>query len=151
MNSMLGLRQEVKSLCTSQQLCVLATQSEGQPYSNLVAFAETDALQSLIFVTNRNTRKYANAISNDKVAMMIDSRTNQPSDFNTALAVTALGTVEEVAVSERDAIISIYLSKHPYLAEFANMPHQALMRVKVSEYVIAHFDKVQVIHINDPG
>jgi nitroimidazol reductase NimA-like FMN-containing flavoprotein (pyridoxamine 5'-phosphate oxidase superfamily) len=151
MKSMSGLRQEVKRLCESQQFCVLATQCEGQPYSNLVAFAETDALRSLIFVTNRNTRKYANAISNDKVAMMIDSRTNQPSDFNTALAVTALGTVEEVAVSERDAIISIYLSKHPYLAEFANMPDQALMRVKVSEYVIAHFDKVQVIHINDLG
>ena len=151
MKSISGLRQEVKRLCESQQFCVLATQSEGQPYSNLVAFAETDALQSLIFVTNRNTRKYANAISNDKVAMMIDSRTNQPSDFNTALAVTALGTVEEVAVSERDAIISIYLSKHPYLAEFTNMPDQALMRVKVSEYVIAHFDKVQVIHINDLG
>ena len=151
MKSISGLRQEVKRLCESQQFCVLATQSERQPYSNLVAFAETDELRSLIFVTNRHTRKYANAISNDKVAMMIDSRTNQPSDFNTALAVTALGTVEEVAVSERDAIISIYLSKHPYLAEFANMPDQALMRVKVSEYVIAHFDKVQVIHINDLG
>jgi len=150
MKSMSGLIQEVESLCASQQLCVLATQSEGQPYSNLVAFAETDELRSLIFVTNRNTRKYANAISNDKVAMMIDSRTNQPSDFNTALAVTALGTVEEVAGSEHDAIVSIYLSKHPYLTEFAHMPDQALMRVKVIEYVIAHFDKVQVIHIDDP-
>jgi len=150
MKSMSGLRQEVKRLCASQQLCVLATQSEGQPYSNLVAFAETDELRSLIFVTNRNTRKYTNAISNDKVAMMIDSRTNQPSDFNTALAVTALGTVEEVAGSEHDAIASIYISKHPYLVEFVNMPDQALMRVKVTEYVIAHFDRVQVIHIDDP-
>ncbi|MFC1983228.1 pyridoxamine 5'-phosphate oxidase family protein [Chloroflexota bacterium] len=151
MKSISGLRQEVKRLCASQQLCVLATQSEGQPYSNLVAFAETDELRSLIFVTNRKTRKYTNAISNDKAAMMIDSRTNQPSDFNTALAVTALGTVEEVARSEHDAIVSIYISKHPYLAEFMNMPDQALMRVKVTEYVIAHFDRVQVIHIDNPN
>ena len=151
MENMSGLREEVKSLCASQQLCVLATQSEGQPYSNLVAFAETDELRSLIFATNRNTRKYTNSISNDKVAMTIDSRTNQPSDFNTALAVTALGTVEEVAGSERSAIASIYISKHPYLAEFVNMPDQALMRVKVTEYVIAHFDRVQVIHIDNPN
>jgi nitroimidazol reductase NimA-like FMN-containing flavoprotein (pyridoxamine 5'-phosphate oxidase superfamily) len=149
MKSRSGLNQEVKSLCASQQLCVLATQSEGQPYSNLVAFAETDRLRSLIFVTNRNTRKYTNAISNDKVSMMIDSRTNRPSDFNNALAVTALGTVEEVAGSEHDAIMRIYLSKHPYLAEFVNMPDQALMRVNVTEYIIADFDKVQIIHADN--
>jgi len=149
MESMSEIIQEVKSLCASQQLCVLATQSEGQPYSNLVAFAETDELRSLIFVTNRNTRKYANAMSNDRVAMMIDSRTNRPSDFNTALAVTALGTIEEVAGFEHDAIVQMYLSKHPYLKEFANMPDQALMRVKVTEYVIAHFDRVQIIHIDN--
>ena len=149
MESMSEIIQEVKNLCGSQQLCVLATQSEGQPYSNLVAFAETDELRSLIFMTNRNTRKYANAMSNDKVAMMIDSRTNRPSDFNTALAVTALGTIEEVAGFEHDCIVQMYLSKHPYLKEFANMPDQALMRVKVSEYVIAHFDRVKIIHIDD--
>ena len=150
MKNMTGLIKEVKRLCASQRLCVLAPQSEGRPYSNLVAFAETDELQSLIFVTNRNTQKYTNSISNNKVAMMIDSRTNQPSDFNTALAVTALGTVEEVAESEHDVILSIYLSKHPYLAEFVKMPDQAFMRVKVTEYVIAHFDRVQVIHFDDP-
>ena len=147
---MTGLIKEVKRLCASQKLCVLATQSKGQPYSNLVAFAETDELRSLIFVTNRKTRKYTNSLSNDKVAIMIDSRTNQPSDFNTTLAVTALGTVEEVAGSERNEIVSMYISKHPYLAEFINMPDQALMRVKVTEYVIAHFNRVQVIHIDDP-
>jgi nitroimidazol reductase NimA-like FMN-containing flavoprotein (pyridoxamine 5'-phosphate oxidase superfamily) len=151
MKNISRLIQEVKSLCASQQLCVLATQSEGQPYSNLVAFAETDELRSLIFVTNRNTRKYTNAVSNDKVAMMIDSRTNRPSDFNTALAVTALGTIEEVSGFEHDAIVQKYLSKHPYLKEFANMPDQALMRVKVTEYVIAHFDRVRIIHIGDLG
>jgi nitroimidazol reductase NimA-like FMN-containing flavoprotein (pyridoxamine 5'-phosphate oxidase superfamily) len=147
---MSGLRQELKRLFATQRLCVLATQFEGQPYNNLVAFAETDELRSLIFVTNRNTRKYTNSISNDKVAMMIDSRKNQPSDFNTTLAVTALGTIKEVAGSDRNEIASIYISKHPYLAEFVNMPDQALMRVKVTEYVIAHFDRVQVIHIDDP-
>jgi nitroimidazol reductase NimA-like FMN-containing flavoprotein (pyridoxamine 5'-phosphate oxidase superfamily) len=149
MKNMTGLIKEVKRLCASQKLCVLATQSKGQPYSNLVAFAETDELRSLIFVTNRKTRKYTNSLSNDKVAMMIDSRTNQPSDFDTALAVTALGTVEEVAGSERNEIVSTYISKHPNLAEFINMPDQALMRVKVTEYVIAHFDRVQVIHIDN--
>jgi nitroimidazol reductase NimA-like FMN-containing flavoprotein (pyridoxamine 5'-phosphate oxidase superfamily) len=143
------LRQQLKRLCASQRLCVLATQHDGQPYSNLVAFAEADELRSLIFVTSRNTRKYTNSVSNHKVAIMIDSRTNQTSDFTTALAVTAIGTVEEVTGIERDKLASTYIAKHPYLSGFVDRPEQALMKVKVSEYVIARFDTVQVIHIHD--
>jgi len=144
-----GLRQQVKRLCASQRLCVLATQYQGQPYSSLVAFAETDELRSLIFVTSRNSRKYAYSIANRKVAMMIDSRTNRTSDFNNALAVTAIGTVEEVTGNEREGFAGSYIAKHPYLAEFVNRPGQALMRITVTEYIIACFDRVQVIHIND--
>jgi len=146
---MAELKQQLKSLCASQRLSVLATEREGQPYSNLVAFAETDDLGELIFVTSRHTRKYLNALSNGKVALMIDSRTNRDSDFETALAVTALGTVEEVTGDKRDALVSTYVSKHPYLADFVNRPEQALMRVKVTEYVVASFDKVHVIRIRD--
>ena len=143
------LRQQVKKLCASQRLCVLATEFDGQPYSNLIAFAEADELRSLIFVTNRKTRKYANVLSNQKVAVMIDSRSGRVSDFTTALAVTAMGTVEEVTRVERDRLASTYISKHPYLAEFVNRPEQALMKVKVTDYVIARFDSVHVIRIRD--
>jgi nitroimidazol reductase NimA-like FMN-containing flavoprotein (pyridoxamine 5'-phosphate oxidase superfamily) len=144
-----GLRQQVKRLCASQRLCVLSTQYEGQPYSSLVAFAETDELRSLIFVTSRNSRKYAYSMANRKVAMMIDNRTNQTSDFNSALAVTAIGTVEEVTGNGREEVATRYIAKHPYLAEFVSRPGQALMRITVTEYIIACFDRVQVIHIDD--
>ena len=64
-------------------------------------------------------------------------------------AVTAIGTVEEVMGIERDSLASTYISKHPYLAEFVNRPEQALMKIKVTDYVIARFDRVQVISIRD--
>jgi len=143
-----ALRQNVKKLCASQQLCVLATQYAGQPYSNLVAFAETGELRNLIFVTGRNTRKYTNSISNPKVAIMVDSRSNRTADFKNALAVTAIGTVEEVSGSDRDRLVDIYISKHPHLAKFVDGSDKALMKVTVTEYVVAHFDRVQVIHID---
>ncbi len=149
MEDVSALRQQVKRLCASQRLCVLATQYDGQPYSNLVAFAETDELRSLIFVTSRNTRKYANSISNRKVAMMIDSRKNRTADLKTALAVTVIGTVEEVSGSKRDGLADTYVSRHPHLAEFVNGPDKALMKVTVTDYIIARFDRVQVIHIDD--
>jgi nitroimidazol reductase NimA-like FMN-containing flavoprotein (pyridoxamine 5'-phosphate oxidase superfamily) len=144
-----ALRQQVERLCASQQLCVLATQYGGQPYSNLIAFAETAELRNLIFVTSRNTRKYTNSISNPKVAMMIDNRKNRTADFKTALAVTAIGTAEEVSGSERDVLEESYISKHPHLAEFVNGSDKALMKVTVTDYIIARFDGVQFIHIGD--
>jgi len=47
------LRQQLKSLCASRRLSVLATECAGQPYSTLVVFAETDELRELVFVTSR--------------------------------------------------------------------------------------------------
>ncbi len=144
-----ALRRQVKKLCASQRLCVLATQYDGQPYSNLVAFAEAGGLRNLIFVTSRNTRKYANSISNPKVAIMIDNRKNRMADFKAALAVTAIGTAEEVSGSERYRLEEAYVSKYPHLAEFVNGSDKALMKVTVTDYIIARFDRVQFIHIDD--
>jgi nitroimidazol reductase NimA-like FMN-containing flavoprotein (pyridoxamine 5'-phosphate oxidase superfamily) len=134
-------------LFAAQQLGVLSTQLEGQPYSNLVAFAATEDLKSLVFVTNRNTSKYANLISNPKVAIMIDSRTNELSDFKSVVAVTILGTAVEVAGNERDRLMEVYIAKHPYLADFVNRPSQALIRVTARNFVIASFDSVQVVQV----
>ena len=100
----------LKQLFISQPLAVLATQSEGQPYSNLVAFAETDDLKHLIFITNRNTKKYANVMLNQQVAILIDSRTNKKSDFETAVAVTAIGKADEATGKERDLLAEAYIA-----------------------------------------
>lgn len=82
----------IKRTFAAQRFAVLVTQSNGQPYCNLVAFAEADNLKNLIFVTSRDTRKYANIQASEKVAVLIDSRINQVSDLNSAVAATALGT-----------------------------------------------------------
>ena len=138
-----GVAALLNGLFAAQRFAVLATQSGGQPYGTLVAFAETPGLAAILFVTGRKTRKYSDAMGSGKVAMVIDSRMNQASDFSTAVAVTATGGVEEVAGSERDRLAEVYLSKHPTLAGFAKDPANALMKIKVAEYVVASFDKVQ--------
>ena len=137
----------IKKVFTSQRFAVLATQSEGQPYSSLIAFAEADNLRSLIFVTSRDTRKYSNTQANRKVAVLVDSRTNQVSDLQNAVAITAIGTIEEVAESNRDYLSGIYLSKHPQLSDFLHKPSNALMNVAVAEYVVATFEGVRSFSI----
>jgi nitroimidazol reductase NimA-like FMN-containing flavoprotein (pyridoxamine 5'-phosphate oxidase superfamily) len=136
----------VRSLLASQRFAVLATESEGQPYSNLVAFAEADNLRSLLFVTGRDTKKYSNTVASKRVAVLVDNRTNQPSDLDKAVAVTALGTIEEVAADCRGHLAAIYLSKHPQLEDFLRRPSNALMRVAVTDYIVASFESVRRLH-----
>jgi nitroimidazol reductase NimA-like FMN-containing flavoprotein (pyridoxamine 5'-phosphate oxidase superfamily) len=136
-------------LFAAQQLAVLSTLNEGQPYGNLVAFAATDEFRHLIFVTNRNTRKYTNLKGNRKVALLIDSRTNQISDFHKAVAVTAIGTAEEITGNERELLARVYIAKHPHLGEFINRPDSAVMKITVSDYIVAGFNKTQSLQLGD--
>lgn len=142
------LKRVVKNLFNSQRLGVLATYGEGQPYSSLVAFAATNDLKYLVFATTRATRKYANVSAESRVAMLVDNRSNQNSDFHSAIAVTALGNAEEVKESERNRFLRLYLAKHPYLEEFVNSPTCALLKVSVQKYHMAsRFQNVMELHI----
>jgi nitroimidazol reductase NimA-like FMN-containing flavoprotein (pyridoxamine 5'-phosphate oxidase superfamily) len=138
-----GLEGLIRDLFRSQRLAVLATQREGQPFTNLVAFAATDDLKHLAFATTRATRKYANIAADSQVAMLIDNRRNQISDFENAAAVTAIGKAEEAGGEHRDRLLQVYVSKHPYLKGFATSPTCALIKVTVEKYdIVTRFQHV---------
>jgi len=137
------LSELIKRHLASQHFAVIATQSEGQPYISLVAFAGADNLRSLLFVTDRDTKKYSNTIANKRVAVLVDNRTNQASDLSKAIAITALGTIEEVAADNKDYFSGIYLSKHPQLENFLRKPSNALMRIAVADYIVASFESTR--------
>lgn len=136
------LRHLLRELFASQRLCVLATQGGGQPYGSLVAFAQAEDINSLVFATRREGRKYSNVVADPRVALLIDSRSNEDVDFREALAVTATGRAHEVRGDERDRLARVYLAKHPSLLEFVDSAETALCRVDIDEYVIAGFTKV---------
>jgi nitroimidazol reductase NimA-like FMN-containing flavoprotein (pyridoxamine 5'-phosphate oxidase superfamily) len=142
------LRQTLKEVLATQRFCVLATQGQGQPYGSLVAFTETDDLKQLIFATSRDTRKFSNLVSEPRVALVIDSRSNSDSELRNAVAVTALGPAHEAVGGEREHLASIYLAKHPGLAGFIGSPEMAVCAVAVEDYVIARFDEVTKLHVS---
>jgi nitroimidazol reductase NimA-like FMN-containing flavoprotein (pyridoxamine 5'-phosphate oxidase superfamily) len=142
MNGSSNLRQTLKDVLTTQRFCVLATQGQGQPYGSLVAFAETDDLRQLVFATNRDTRKFSNLISEPRVALVVDSRSNSDADLRNAVAITALGPAHEAAGDERERLARVYLAKHPGLAEFIGSPQMAICSVQVEDFVVAGFNEV---------
>jgi len=139
---------DLMSLLMAQPLAVLASHNEGQPYGSLVAFAATQDLDYLIFSTTRSTRKFANLSADPRVAMVIDNRSNHPSDLRFAMAVTATGRAEEIQKHASADFLAIYLSKHPYLEDFVSSPSSALITIRVEVYyLVTRFQNVVEIHL----
>jgi len=140
-----GLEAGVAALFRGQGLAVLATQGEGQPYASLVACAATPGLRGVLFATNRDTRKFHNLAGEPRVSLLIDNRANRETDFQAAMAATAVGTAAEVTGAGLASLRSIYLAKHPDLEGFLTAPACALIRVQVETYyVVQRFQEVQV-------
>ncbi len=137
----------LKQVVTAQRFAVLATQQSEQPYINLIAFVASDDLSSILFATSRNTQKYRNMQENEKVAILIDSRRNEPSDLIGALAITALGLASEVAKDKKDSPVLNYLDRHPTLKEFLHRPETAIISVNITDYILARFDRVERIQL----
>lgn len=136
-------------LFNSQKLAALSTQKGGQPYASLVAFYATEDLKDLFFVTPKTTRKFSNLKADSRVAILINSSTNQSVDFHRAVSVTVVGHAAEVVGSERQPIFEQYLKKHPHLEDFVRSPSCALIRVSAKSYfMVQNFQNVMELHLN---
>jgi nitroimidazol reductase NimA-like FMN-containing flavoprotein (pyridoxamine 5'-phosphate oxidase superfamily) len=143
------IRQEIKTLCSSQKLAVLCTQRENQPYASLVAFVISNDLKYLYLITPKTTRKFTNLAANPQVSVLINSSENQESDFHRAMAVTIVGSAAEISGHERAALIDVYLEKHPYLEDFAKSPTCALVQITVKSYfLVKNFQNVMELHLH---
>jgi nitroimidazol reductase NimA-like FMN-containing flavoprotein (pyridoxamine 5'-phosphate oxidase superfamily) len=139
----------LRGLFARQRLAALATtEADGHPYANLMAFAASRDLKSLVLVTGRSTRKYDNLCADPRVALLIDDRSHDASDIHEAMAVTILGDAREVPEEEQGPLLDLYLGKHPHLEEFASSPSCALFEVVVrSYYLVRRFQEVTELHV----
>lgn len=135
-------------LCHDQPLAVLATTNGTAPYASLVAIAISGDLRRLYFATPRATRKVANLAGHQEVALLLDNRSNQVSDFSRAAAATLIGRAVELQDSERDLGLAVYLERHPHLAGFADSPGTVLFGVTIERIsLVTRFQQVIDYHL----
>jgi len=131
----------LKRVMTTQYFAVLNTTGGGLPHSCLISFAAADDLRSLVFVTRRDTLKYKDIQENQEVSLLVDNRTNSPTDIYEATAVEIIGTARED--TESSSLKAVLIDRHPQLQQFAEASDSAVMLVDVREYVISGFDDTQ--------
>jgi nitroimidazol reductase NimA-like FMN-containing flavoprotein (pyridoxamine 5'-phosphate oxidase superfamily) len=143
----IDIPEDLEALLNNQRFCVLATTNSGHPYTNLVSFAATNDLKTILFATRRQTNKYKNISSESGTAFLIDNRINDPGDIKMAKTVTALGNSKEVSVNKQEKL-KTYLDKHPYMKDFVEDPNCALMECDVNRYVLVKdFEVVKEINL----
>ena len=143
--SIFQLKNKIKDLLEKQRLGALATQGEKYPYNTLVAYAFSEDLKCIFFATRRHTRKYNNIIKNHYVCMLIDSRTNDVSDFKDAVALTARGKAVNTITPEHRGL---YLNRFPYLKEFIEHPNTSILTLKIEKYIyVQRFQEVLELDI----
>ena len=143
-----ALCKKINDLFNAQLQGVLATQQDAQPYTSLMAFAHTPDLRYLIFATLRDTQKHANLLLNSAVSFLIDNRSNDPADYQHAVAISVCGRSQAIPEDQHAALLAIYLDKHPTLSVFVSSPDCALLRIAVSCYrVVSQFQAVELLAI----
>ena len=145
MNKESETKKIISGLLNSQLFCVLTTNLEDSnfPYSSLIAFLNSNDFKYIYFATSRKTTKFANLLSDPKVCMFFDNRTNELEDVTNTITATVLGKVEELDNNTNKNILQQFIQKYPQLKQFVEKSSTAFLRMIVDEYVVVHsFSKV---------
>ena len=149
MNDLKSVRSAIEILFADQRLAVLSTCSaDGHPYASLVCVVAEADLSGVHFATTRATRKFANLSAEPRAALLVENSRNRQSDIYEAMAVTAIGTVQEVDSAAAGTARELYRQRHPQLEAFVTAPSTALLRLAVkSYYLVNRFQKVMEYHV----
>ena len=123
---------------------VLATESDGQPYTSMIAYALSPDKKGVIFVTPKDTHKYKNILKNNRVSLLIDTRSNTEKDYVGAESLTILGSAIPVRKGEKWLeLAGVLTRKHPNLNEIIHSPETKLIFVQISRCI--HVTRFQTV------
>ncbi len=149
MKALQSVRADIDTLVSGQHLAVLSTcDADGHPYASLVAIVAEADLTAIYFATSRATRKFANLTAEPRAAMLLENTRNRESDFHEAMAVTAVGRVQELTGHDASQAMGLYKQRHPQLDRFVDAPSTALLQLTVQTYFLVNrFQKVMEYHV----
>ena len=140
-----SLPERIRRLVERERFAVLSTQGEGQPYASLIAFALSEDLSTAVFATPKATRKYHLLVRCDRVAILVDSRSQGEADMMKIEAFTATGRAACLeSGAERQVYADLLIERHPYLEAFVQSPSSALFRIDIIRYFhVGRFQEVR--------
>ena len=132
------IREYIEGVFQSSGFAVLATESDGQPHTSLIAITPVDGFRQLIYATYRNTLKYRNIINNSKVAVLIEGEHVNAAGLKETVVLTIIGQAEEISLTENKTTLQAHLNRHPQLESFLLSPDCSLFLVRARSYQVVY-------------
>jgi nitroimidazol reductase NimA-like FMN-containing flavoprotein (pyridoxamine 5'-phosphate oxidase superfamily) len=129
------LKDRIRALLASHQVCVLATVEKDRPYCSLMNYITDETCRDFYMVTQKDSNKYRNLLSNPQVSVLVDSREKTPSA--TSWALTIEGVFEPVSDGKRRKwAITRLISVNPSLNEFISLPDVEVVCIRARSFLL---------------
>ena len=127
--------EEMKALAREKNSCVLATIAGNKPYCSLMAYVTNWACTEIYMVTQRQSQKFQNLMTNPAVSLMIDTRDTSPRSAVRAMTVEGVfRNIKDPAKGEK--IRRKLLSVHPHLKDFMGHPEAEVLRIQIKSFLM---------------
>jgi len=142
--------EKMKGIVKANDLCVLATVSEGKPHCSLMSYISDEEGHEIYLISHKQTKKYANLMENSTVSLLIDTREEEKGQRRIYIkALTVSGEFQTIKDFGKKEIIRVKFSKrHPHLADFLNDPGAEIFSIKIKSFQLldrvkdAFFEKI---------
>ena len=150
MNKQSIIKKYIEGVIKTSRFAVLATESDGQPHTSLIAITPADGFRQLIFATYRNTRKYRNLLQNSKVALLIEGESVNINGLKEKVVLSIIGHTEDISIAENKAAFKAHLKRHPQMESFMLSSDCALIKVIARSYqFVSGIDEIRWITADD--
>lgn len=126
----------MEDIVKANDLCVLATVSEGKPHCSLMSYISDEEGHVIYLITHKQTKKYSNLMGNPTVSLLIDTREEEKGEKRMSIkALTVNGEFQTIKdFGMKDSIRLKFLEKHPHLADFLNDPNSEIFSVRIKSF-----------------
>jgi nitroimidazol reductase NimA-like FMN-containing flavoprotein (pyridoxamine 5'-phosphate oxidase superfamily) len=128
--------EKMKELVKANDLCVLATVSEGRPHCSLMSYISDEDGHEIFLISHKQTKKYANLMENPTVSLLIDTREEEKGQRRIYIkALTVSGEFQTINDSVKKGLIrEKFLKRHPHLIDFLNDPGAEIFSIKTKSF-----------------
>ena len=128
--------EKMKDIVKGNDLCVLATVSEGKPHCSLMSYISDEESQEIYLISQKQTKKYVNLMENPTVSLLIDTREEEKGQRRIYIkALTINGEFQTINdPGKKDLLRSKFLKRHPYLTDFLNDSGAELFSIKIKSF-----------------
>jgi len=128
--------EKMKDIVKANDLCVLATVSEGKPHCSLMSYLSDEEGKEVYLISHKQTKKYGNLMENPTVSLLIDTREEEKGQRRIYIkALTISGEFQTINDSgKKDLIRYKFLKRHPHLTDFLNDPGAEIFSIKIRSF-----------------